>query len=427
MDDKVIALFCGAGGLSYGFSQVGCAPAFSADIDADACNTYRTNLQGNCYQEDLGSVSDRFGALLNGTVGKVFAVIGGPPCQGFSTAGARADADPRNKLIFSYLDIVARVRPRWFLFENVEGLLTSEGGRSVTALVKAFMELGYWVRLEKVNFASFAVPQARKRVIIVGNRLGLQFCFPKATHSYSAGKHKSESHLPQAPSVRLALAGLGATGKGLRPYRSDLPESSYDESMRQGNNAGGVTLHDWTASDSDKQRFAQLKPGQTMKDLPPDLWHDSYRRRAFRRVADGTPTERRGGAPSGLKRLHPDLNSLTITSATTRELVHFSEDRPLTLREASRLQSFPDRFSFAGSKASVAQQIGNAFPPIAAATLAKALVEWDGKAGSDVQSDWSSRVPSLIGYRLTDATGMSPALETTDRLLSGLQFGGTLF
>ncbi len=112
-------------------------------------------------------------------------------------------------------------------------------------------------------------------------------------------------------------------------------------------------------------------PGQTMKDLPEHLQHESFRRRAFRRVMDGTPVERRGGAPSGLKRLFADEPSLTITSAATREFVHPTEDRLLTLRECARLQTFPDSFVFAGSAASRIQQIGNAIPPMLARTVAE--------------------------------------------------------
>jgi DNA (cytosine-5)-methyltransferase 1 len=425
--DRVVSLFSGAGGLSLGFSQAGCAPAFGAEINADACKTYNANLESECHKVDLANFNSPFKSLLSDTRTRdVFAVIGGPPCQGFSTAGMRSATDPRNQLIFSYLEIVERLRPRWFLFENVEGLLTSNNGESVSSLVKSFLSLGYWVRLEKVNFAAYGLPQARKRVLIVGNRIGCQFSFPTPTHSYSAGKHKAVNHLPKAPDVSLALAGLGSTGTGLRPYAQTRPDSDYDELMRVGNLTGGVTLHHWRASESDVHRFSRLQPGQTMRDLPEELWHDSFKRRAYRRVMDGTATERRGGAPSGYKRLQRNLNALTITSAATRELIHYSEDRPLTLREAARLQSFPDIFSFAGNQGSIAQQIGNAFPPLAARLFANTLMELDGNAGSSTQGSWTDTHPALIGYRLTEATGMSPALANTERLLSALQQGPLL-
>lgn len=155
-----------------------------------------------------------------------------------------------------------------------------------------------------------------------------------------------------------------------------------------------------------------------MKDLPEELWHESFRKRAFRRVKDGTPTEKRGGAPSGIKRLHGDLQSLTITGAASREFIHPEHNRPLTIRECARIQSFPDRYHFFGNAASVMQQIGNAVPPTAAAIFARHLQELEGSFGSGSQITRQIRSPRLLGYRLTESTGMSGALKNTDSLLS---------
>src|SRR5206468_12426062 len=116
----------------------------------------------------------------------------------------------------------------------------------------------------------------------------------------------------------------------------------------------------------DLERAKALKPGQRMRDLPTELWHDSYRRRANRRVMDGTPTERRGGAPAGVRRLVPDAPSKAITGGSLAEFLHPSEDRSLTLRECARIQTFPDEFTFQGTCAERAQLIGNAVPPLLA-------------------------------------------------------------
>jgi DNA (cytosine-5)-methyltransferase 1 len=150
------------------------------------------------------------------------------------------------------------------------------------------------------------------------------------------------------------------------------------------------------------------------------MWHESFRRRAFRRVKDGTPTEKRGGAPSGVKRLRQDMNCLTITSAATREFIHPTHDRPLTLREAARLQSFPDKYSFSGNAASMAQQIGNAFPPLMAQLLAEHLKKLDGAHGTGRRNIEAVHAGVLLGYHLTDGAGMSPALLRTDGLLRSL-------
>jgi DNA (cytosine-5)-methyltransferase 1 len=138
---------------------------------------------------------------------------------------------------------------------------------------------------------------------------------------------------------------------------------------------------------------------------------------------DGIPTERRGGAPAGIKRLFGNLNALTVTSAAPREFIHPYEDRPLTLREAARLQSFPDCYKFVGNTASIAQQIGNAFPPMVAEIFAKHLLLLDGQSKTDQSIACEKANGGLIGYRLTDGNGMSPALAYTDALLKAVQGG----
>ncbi|MCO4054124.1 MAG: DNA cytosine methyltransferase [Bosea sp.] len=418
--DAVVSLFSGAGGMSLGFAEAGLKPSLAADFEKDACATYAANLGDAIQCLDLEAPTPKFMKELSRYEG-AFALIGGPPCQGFSSAGLKRSGDARNKLIFSYLNIVEVIRPRWFLFENVEGLLTSNDGESVTDLVRSFISIGYRVRLEKVNFAAYGLPQARKRVLLIGNRIGVDFELPAKTHSYDAGKHRAPSRLPQAPSFDEAVASLGRAvreNRAVCTYVSGA-RNAYDAAMRVGNTCGGVDLHAAEEMSESMQKVLQhLSQGQTMKDVPETLWHESFRRRAFRRVMDGTPTERRGGSPSGVKRLVGNLNALTITSAATREFIHPHENRPLTLREAARLQSFPDRYTFEGGAMSIARQIGNAFPPLAASRLAMHLATLDGQAGAGVGSFKESG--ALIGFHLTDAMGMSPALAKTDAMLAGL-------
>lgn len=417
--DDVLTLFSGAGGFSYGFASAGIKPLCGAEIDEDACRSYESNVGSPCHNVDLAKTPPAFfKELLGGK--EPFAIIGGPPCQGFSTAGSRLASDPRNSLIFNYLSIVAEIKPRWFIFENVEGLLTSGHGEAVSSLVREFLKIGYCVRIEKVNLASYGVPQTRKRVLIIGNRLGADFNFPEEIYSYESGKSKKRSNKPFAPSLIEAISGLGsATSKRTEksPYDIPLPINSYDELMRAGNTSGLVTEHFDNTKPDDVLRYSLLKCGQTMKDLPEEYWHDSFRRRAFRRVKDGIPTEKRGGAPSGIKRLHGNLQSLTITGAAYREFIHPLFDRPLTIRECARIQSFPDSYVFCGNAASVIQQIGNAVPPIAAAVFAAHLQQLDGAFGSDRSSLHQVSSPRLLGYQLTESVGMSEALKKTDYLL----------
>jgi DNA (cytosine-5)-methyltransferase 1 len=230
--------------------------------------------------------------------------------------------------------------------------------------------------------------------------------------------------LPPAPSLDEAISGLGAPIKVIgktTPYATEKPTSEYDAFMRIGNSQGKVSLHTASFPSRLAPLLSTLRPGDTMKDLPEEYWPESYKRRAFRRVADGTPTENRGGAPSGVKRLIGELNSLTITSAATREFIHPHEDRPLTLREAARLQSFPDKYEFSGAGMSIARQIGNAFPPMVARIFAEHLARLDGVFGSGRVFVGDQPPGSLIGYRLTESSGMSPALAHTQALLESIR------
>lgn len=420
--DEIISLFSGAGGFSYGFASAGLKPMFGVEINKDACGTYEKNIGSTCHHIDLSQVSPKFFTeLLGGR--RPFALIGGPPCQGFSTAGLRNSGDPRNQLIFNYLHIVSEVMPRWFVFENVEGLLTSARGSAVASLVQEFLRIGYSVRLEKVNLAGYGVPQTRKRVLIIGNRLGADFYFPEEQYSYDSGKSKKRSTKPFAPTLLEAVTGLGGATKSRTErarYSNSADESAYSFLMRTGNPNDSVTEHFDNTSESDARLFGLLKEGQTMKDLPEEYWHESFKRRAFRRVMDGTPTEKRGGAPSGIKRLHGKLQSLTITGAANREFIHPEFNRPLTIRECARIQSFPDHYQFVGGIASVIQQIGNAVPPVAAEAIAMHLQKLDGLFGSGLQPLPNAHFPRLLGYRLTEASGMSEALKQTERLLQNV-------
>jgi DNA (cytosine-5)-methyltransferase 1 len=171
-------------------------------------------------------------------------------------------------------------------------------------------------------------------------------------------------------------------------------------------------------SDVHERRIAELDPGESMQDLPDELQHDSFDRRSNRRVSDGTPTEERGGAPNGLRRLRADEPSLTITGSSGSEFVHPTADRFLTLRECARLQSFPDEFEFAGSKTSRQRQIGNAVPPLIAKKLSAHL---RGVFEQHETAPYGNTDGRVLGFYLTKADAMSPALDRTREKLSKLR------
>ncbi|MEX0361046.1 MAG: DNA cytosine methyltransferase [Allomuricauda sp.] len=410
MKPKAISLFCGAGGCSLGFELAGYDVIYASDFDKAAIDTYQLN-----FPETLSEVQDiitqDFKSLmtrLSIKQGELDILIGGPPCQGFSTAGTRFWDDPRNQLLKEYVRCLDEIRPKWFLMENVEGLLTSNKGNYVYEAAKAFRDLGYTIRIDKVYSQEYGIPQRRKRVIITGNRIGLDFESPKPT-SFTTGRifKNSEFTLNDA-FVNLPKASESSIES--IPYSSSINSSLFDYYR---NPNGTISDHfSKPIQGVNLKRIEALKQGQTMKDLPESLQHESFKKRSKRRVMDGTPSEKRGGAPSGLKRLLLNQPSLTITSAATREFIHPTENRPLTIRECARIQTFPDHFHFKGTQSQKIKQIGNAIPPL----LAKVFGEHIASQGFDEPKKVMNK-GKLIAYNLTKANAMSPALEKTSALL----------
>ncbi len=384
----VADLFAGAGGLSLGFERAGFRALWAADRNAAAVETFRCNLnrRAECVEIEPDANCPR-----------PTVIIGGPPCQGFSSAGMRRTGDERNSLASTFAQIVARVRPEAFVFENVEGFLTGERGRPIHELLQPLIAAGYRVHLRKINAANFGVPQHRKRVLAIGG-FGFDPTFPEPTHSAfgAPGAHLTAARLPKTATVAQAI--------------EDLPQPAQRAPGRPADHYSGhinrERLH----------KIKALQPGQTMRDLPEALWHRSYRRRAYRRVQDGTPTERRGGAPAGMRRLRPDEPAKAITGGAGSELIHPSEDRFLTLRECARLQTFPDDFMFHGTKAERALFIGNAVPPRLAEVVARVLVR-------DLQHPKNEAMPgALLSFVPGLSDGVSPALrQVTDAVEAGFR------
>jgi DNA (cytosine-5)-methyltransferase 1 len=380
----VVDLFCGAGGFSLGFKAAGFTTLCAADWNDSAVETYQMNLGKHAFKQDLTATFAPPPASV---------IVGGPPCQGFSSAGMRRVGDKRNSLVSHFAALVQRLRPPAFVFENVEGFLTAEDGRHVFELLEPLIASGYRVHLRKINAANYGVPQHRKRVIAIGG-LGWDPTIPEATHSAfgAPGARSAYRHLPRTQTLAEALADLPLAT--LDP--PGVPQGHYYRPLE------GVDLN----------RALALKAGETMRDLPEELHHDSYRRRANRRVMDGTPTEKRGGAPAGLRRLRADEPSKAITGGARSEFLHPFEQRSLTIRECAKLQTFPDDFVFCGSSAEQGQLIGNAVPPRLATSIAKTLAQ-DLLNGPDVES----KPGALLSFMPTVADGFSPVLRrVTDQV-----------
>jgi DNA (cytosine-5)-methyltransferase 1 len=384
----VLDLFSGAGGIALGFLESGYRVVGGIDHFQPAVDTFNANitdargLMRDMRISDFADVRDMVGPE------GVDVIVGGPSCQGFSTSGGLSRAtgrdkdDPRNLLFLNYIDLVDELRPSWIVFENVPGLLLYNQGRVALEIVRAFREIGYTVVPMILLAADFGVPQLRRRLVFVGNRTGADIPFPAATHGNSDLWRNYA-----LPFAHLSRIGHGV-GDRLLPHVSfadacsDLPpvdegkaidsakypgraSSAYQTAMRKGSRL--VRQH--AAADLaaiDRLAARTLKAGQNWRDIPLDKLPERFTRI---RPYDATTI---------LRRLQNDAPAYTITTkfneGTTGAFIHPDQPRTLTLREAARLQSFPDRFVFSGSAAQVRQQIGNAVPPLLSRALAEAIL-----------------------------------------------------
>lgn len=197
----VVSLFSGAGGMDLGFIKAGYRVSWANDFQKDAVTTYQKNIGNHIIYGDITQISkDQL------PKDPVDVVLGGFPCQGFSVANTkRSMEDKRNFLYLELLRIVKELQPKFFVAENVKGLLSMQKGQVLNMILKDFEELGYRVDYRVLNAAHFGVPQSRERVIIIGNRIGVENPFPKPTHTINP---QLESHLKPTPTVEEIIGFL---------------------------------------------------------------------------------------------------------------------------------------------------------------------------------------------------------------------------
>ncbi len=385
---KVLDLFCGAGGLALGFQQAGFEVVGGIDHSEHAVASFDANVAAgtgmvrDLRDEDFSDIA----AFLDGNSPDV--VVGGPSCQGFSTSGGlsrakgRDESDPRNRLFTNYVDLVERLAPSWVVFENVPGLLLYNQGRVALEIVQAFREIGFNLVPMILLAADFGSPQLRRRLFFVGSSTDEELPFPAATHG-DADLWRNYS----LPFAHLSRIGHGDSGE-LTPHITfseacgDLPvlkegesldgvqypcapQTAYQRLMRSGSTA--VLQH--TASELaevDRLAATTLKQGENWRNIPLEKLPDRFKRI---RPYDATTI---------LKRLSDDRPTYTITTkfneGTTGAFIHPTQPRTLSIREAARLQGFPDTFRFAGSVNQMRQQIGNAVPVPLARAVAEAIL-----------------------------------------------------
>ncbi len=358
MNYKVVSLFSGGGGLDLGFIWQGYNIIWAVDIEKNAVDTYKANIGDHIICQDITKIE-----LKNIPIADI--VIGGPPCQSFSMIGKRDVSDKRGMLVWKYIEIIKHIQPKAFVFENVTGILsakTPDGKKVIEELLIAFKEIGYLINWEIVNAADYGVPQRRKRVIIVGLRDNNKFEFPIPTHS------DKDTNLKPYVSVKDALDDLpiACIDSNSELEYKKIPETEFQIRMRMKSKI--ITEHFLPKmSELDQYIIKHVKPGGNYMDIPSDV--DSKR---IQRL------QKEGGRTTCYGRLSPDKPSYTINTYFNRPNVgcniHYKEDRLITVREALRLQSFPDDYKLiSSSKQGKNSIIGNAVPPILSEKIAESL------------------------------------------------------
>jgi len=348
----VLDLFSGSGGLSYGFQEAGYEIVMGTDNDGASLETFKKNHPGS--KVFIGDITKSLPALIKEISGiKIDAVIGGPPCQGFSLAGPRKLNDPRNRLFKSFVDVVGRIRPPAFVLENVPGLLGLYKGEVRENLIKEFSRMGYAVEYKLLNAADYGVPQTRKRVFFVGLKKGSGiFKFPRPTHT---GKGRLPRSWKKYVTCEDALSDLppliNDTGEEVQKYASPQ-KNSYQKLMRRKSEL--VYNHIAAVHSKKVTEIISLVPeGKNYKSLPEHLKNSRNFHVAWTRYHGKKP------AP-------------TIDTGH-RHHFHYKYNRVPTVRECARLQSFPDDFIFIGNKTEQFRQVGNAVPPLLARAVAEQL------------------------------------------------------
>ncbi len=314
---KSIELFAGAGGLALGLEKAGFDTIGLVEIDKDASKTLKQNRpKWNVLNEDVSKISNLdLEECFDIKKGELDLLSGGAPCQAFSYAGKKLGLeDARGTLFYHYAVFLEKLQPKMFLFENVKGLLTHDKGKTFETILEIFKQQGYKVKYEILNAWDYGVAQKRERLIVVGVRNDLEeqveFEFPK-----------KQKYKPV-----------------LRDILLDCPKS-----------CGAMY------SDKKAEIFKLVPPGGYWRDIPKEIAKE-YMKSCW---------DMAGGRTGILRRLSLDEPSLTILTSPSQkqtERCHPLEERPFTVRESARCQSFPDEWEFCGSIGQQYKQVGNAVP-----------------------------------------------------------------
>jgi DNA (cytosine-5)-methyltransferase 1 len=380
--NKILDLFCGTGGFSKGFenSDVGNFQViFGIDLLESSTGTFKLNhrntfsISGDIRKYRKTDLAEK----LKIKQGDVAVIIGGPPCQGFSSIRpfrSSHEDDPRNSLFEEFASYVNYFRPTVFVLENVTGLATHKRGESIENIQECFHLLGYDCDWRLLNAAHYGVPQKRERLIMIGVERGIKIIFPEPTHFFEGAtigfKDKSrivsttnhdlfgERPLMPAVTVMEAIGDLPTLNSGQHiEYYTTPPQNIYQKQRRK--HSINLKLHSAT-NHTEKMLEIIRHAGKNISYIPNNLITSGF--------------------SSCYSRLSADEPAVTITvnfvHPSSNRCIHPIQDRALTPREGARIQSFDDDFDFFGSRTEIVKQIGNAVPPLLGKVIAQTIAKY---------------------------------------------------
>lgn len=370
-----VDLFSGSGGLSEGFARAGFRIVLAIDNNRHAAETYSFNHKSRGTKflcRDIIDVAsdDVLDAVFDKGHEGVDVVVGGPPCKGFSAANMRSRSvdNPANSLPHHFLRFIKDLQPEYFVMENVPGLLTLAKGEVKERFLKECKKIGYNVGYSVLNSMYYGVPQKRERVFFLGIKGSGAISFPEYSHlspgqavMFGKARHILVSDaLSDLPSI-----GDGGGGENECAYSSN-PKTEYQRIMRKGKSSADSRLHNHVCTKNSEivvERFKKISPGGNWRDIPEDLLkiNGEYER------LDRTHAHI-------YKRLHPKELAPTIANFRKAMLQHPFENRIISVREAARLQSFPDAYVFKGGISAMQQQVADAVPVFFAEAIAKQII-----------------------------------------------------
>ncbi|WP_341636671.1 DNA cytosine methyltransferase [Staphylococcus casei] len=371
----ILDLFCGTGGFSSGFVKYNNDFEVVAGVDMleSSLKTFQLNHpDALCFKGDIREIDPTHVEHELQKVNKtVDVIVGGPPCQGFSSIRPFRTTninDERNTLFEQFAKYVFYFQPKSFIMENVVGLATHNKGKTISTIEKVFRDLGYSIDWKILNAANYGVPQKRERLIMIGYRDGQKVLFPKPTHSFKGktiGIRDKErkiptfyEDLPNAISVMDAISDLPLLESGQTAEEYISPPLTDFQKERRRFSDKYLSMHTATVH-SPKMLEIISYSGSSIKSIPSHLINSGFSS-SYSRLAANEPS-----------------NTLTVNFVhpASNRCIHPYQNRALTPREGARLQSFDDNFKFYGSRTQIVKQIGNAVPPLLGFAIAKVIYE----------------------------------------------------